>query len=472
MKRTLYLKLLLGYAAFGILGFLTIATFTSRLAFNYIKRDTASDLYRESNLLASSYASNYYRGTLTLEDVTSQFQAISTYLDAAIQVISNNGQILIHAGQEPAEKNIEDFDITMFGTSYYQTGTFFGTFSEETLSVFSPITINYKVRGYVLIHKPIRKIVALKDGFINISYMTLAVIFLCAFVVLGLFTYTVYIPIWKITRAAKDYSEGNFETQINIHTNDEIGYLAASLNYMAAELSTLEEDQRKFIANVSHDFRSPLTSIKGYIEAIMDGTIPHELQDKYLNIILFETERLNKLTQSMLELNKYGKKGTMLDISSFDINNTIKLVAQSFEGICQEKKISFELILTGETSFVLADMSKIQQVLYNLIDNAIKFSHPDSTITVETTEKNEKVFISVKDTGIGIPKESMKKIWERFYKTDLSRGKDKRGTGLGLAIVKEIISVHNENINVISTEGVGTEFIFTLPLKRDKKEGI
>ena len=189
-----------------------------------------------------------------------------------------------------------------------------------------------------------------------------------------------------------------------------------------------------------------------------------EMQDKYLNIILFETERLNKLTQSMLELNKYGARGSMLDISSFDINNTIKLVAQSFEGICQEKKISFELILTGQTSFVSADISKIQQVLYNLIDNAIKFSHPDSTITVETTEKNEKVFISVKDTGIGIPKDCIKKIWERFYKTDLSRGKDKRGTGLGLAIVKDIISAHNENINVISTEGVGTEFIFTLPL--------
>ena len=143
MKRTLYLKLLLGYAAFGVLGFLTIATFTSRLAFNYIKRDTASDLYRESNLLASSYASNYYRGTLTLEDVTSQFQAISTYLDAAIQVISNNGQILIHAGQEPMEKNIEDFDITMFGTSYYQTGTFFGTFPKKPCLYFPrlPLTI-------------------------------------------------------------------------------------------------------------------------------------------------------------------------------------------------------------------------------------------------------------------------------------------------------------------------------------------
>ncbi|MFG6383511.1 MAG: HAMP domain-containing histidine kinase [Lachnospiraceae bacterium] len=469
MKRTLYLKLLLGYVVFGILGFITIATFTSNLVFNYIKKDTASNLYRESNLIASSYAANYYRGTMTLEDVTSQFTAIATYLDIDIWVIDKNGHILINSREESAPSGkIEQFDITAFGTSYSQTGHFFGTFQEEHLSVFSPITINYKVQAYVLIHKPISDLIALKDGILNISYMTLAIIFLCAFVVLGLFTYTVYIPIRKITYAAQNYTEGNFDTQINIHTNDEIGYLAASLNYMSTELSTLEEDQRKFIANVSHDFRSPLTSIKGYIEAIMDGTIPYEMQDKYLNIILFETERLNKLTQSMLELNKYGVKGTMLDISSFDINNTIKMVAQSFEGVCKKKKISFELILTGQTSFVYADMSKIQQVLYNLIDNAIKFSHPDSSIIIETTEKNEKVFISIKDTGIGIPKDSIKKIWERFYKTDLSRGKDKRGTGLGLAIVKDIISVHNENINVISTEGVGTEFIFTLPLTQDK----
>lgn len=470
MKRTLYLKLLAGYVAFGILGFFTIATFTSHLTLNYIEKETASHLYRESNLIASDYASNYYRGTMTLEDVTSNLTAVATYLDADIWVIDKDGKILINSRNDSSSETLENFDVTTFGTSYYQIGTFFDTFTEEHLSVFSPITINYKVRGYVLIHKPVSNLTSFKDGFLNISYMTLAIIFLCAFVVLGLFTYTVYVPIRKITRAARDYSEGNFDTKINIHTNDEIGYLAASLNYMATELSTLEEDQRKFIANVSHDFRSPLTSIKGYIEAIMDGTIPYEMQDKYLNIILFETERLNKLTQSMLELNKYGKKGIMLDISSFDINNTIKMVAQSFEGTCKEKKISFELILTGQTSFVSADMSKIQQVIYNLIDNAIKFSHPDSTITIETTEKNEKVFISVKDTGIGIPKDSIKKIWERFYKTDLSRGKDKRGTGLGLAIVKEIISAHNENINVISTEGVGTEFIFTLPLTKNENE--
>ena len=469
MKRTLYLKLLLGYVAFGILAFLTIATFTSRQTLNYVEKDAISSMYRESNLLASSYASNFYRGSMTLEDITSQFHSVATYLDAEIWLIGGKGNILITTNSDSVPDGlVKNFNISSFGTKYYQKGTFFDTFSEKTITVFSPVTINYKVRGYLMIHKPVSDLVRFKDGFLNISYLTLAIIFLCALVMQGLFTFTVYIPIRKITQAAKEYSEGNFDTKINIHSNDEIGYLAGSINYMAAELSTLEEDQRKFIANVSHDFRSPLTSIKGYIEAIMDGTIPHEMQDKYLNIILFETERLNKLTQGMLELNKYGSKGSMLDISSFDINNTIKLVVQSFEGTCKKKKISFELILTGQTSFVSADMSKIQQVLYNLIDNAIKFSHPDSSITIETTEKNDKVFISVKDTGIGIPKDSIKKIWERFYKTDLSRGKDKRGTGLGLAIVREIISVHNENINVISTEGVGTEFIFTLPLTRQE----
>ncbi len=128
------------------------------------------------------------------------------------------------------------------------------------------------------------------------------------------------------------------------------------------------------------------------------------------------------------------------------------------------------MILTGEELYVTADMEKIQQVLYNLLDNAIKFSHHDSVIKVETSVKNNKMFVSVKDSGIGIPKDDLKLIWDRFYKSDLSRGKDKKGTGLGLSIVKEIINCHGENINVISTEGVGSEFIFSLPLSEDEED--
>ena len=138
--------------------------------------------------------------------------------------------------------------------------------------------------------------------------------------------------------------------------------------------------------------------------------------------------------------------------------------AASFEGTCRKKAISIELILTGEVMPVKADLEKIQQVLYNLLDNAIKFSHQDSIIKIEITEKKHKIFVSVKDSGIGIPKDDLKLIWDRFYKSDLSRGKDKKGTGLGLSITKEIIHAHEEHINVISTVGVGTEFIFSLPI--------
>ena len=151
-----------------------------------------------------------------------------------------------------------------------------------------------------------------------------------------------------------------------------------------------------------------------------------------------------------------------MNIRKFDINDVIKNTANTFEVICSKKNIDLELLLSGRELFVEADMEQIQQVLYNLLSNAIKFSPDNSTITLETTEKNGKIFVSVKDHGIGIPKASLQKIWERFYKIDRSRGKDQKGTGLGLAIVKEILHAHGQHINVISTEGVGTEFIFTL----------
>ena len=467
MKRTLYPKLLAGYLMYGVIGFLIITTFTYHITFAFVEKKEAASLYRESALISSNYAGNYFSKTMTLDEIQTQLSTLSTYLSSEIWIVDTRGSIILNTAAPGCDPTpVPGFNITDFGSRYHQTGTFYNQFTSEMLSVFSPITVNYKVRGYVVIHKPVSSLVSYANGLVAIAYETLGLLFLAAFVVLILFTYVVYIPIRKITKAADEYAAGNFEKKIDVHSNDEIGYLAASLNYMANELNTLEDDQKKFVSNVSHDFRSPLTSIKGYVEAMLDGTIPVEMQDKYLNIILFETERLNKLTKSLLELNKFGSHGTMLDITDFDINHTIRMTVQTFEGRCMEKRITFNLILTGEKLFVSADMSKIEQVLYNLIDNAIKFSHTDSAITIETTEKNDKIFVSVKDTGIGIPGDSIKKIWERFYKTDLSRGKDKKGTGLGLSIVKEIVQAHGENINCISTEGVGTEFIFTLPLAK------
>jgi len=302
----------------------------------------------------------------------------------------------------------------------------------------------------------------LSETLLEPVYITILVIFVLSFSFLIAFHFFVYRPLRQITEVAQQYASGNLDYEIPVNSQDEMGYLSASLNYMSTQLRDMDDYQKKFIGNVSHDFRSPLTSIKGYLEAMADGTIPPEMQERYFKILLFETERLRDLTEDLLTLNEFDTKSLLLEYTTFDIHEVIKNTVDSFEGTCIQKQIFIELLLSSKAQYVTADKRKIQQVLYNLVDNAIKFSPNDSEIIIETREKNGKVFVSVKDNGIGIPKKSISKIWERFYKTDLSRGKDKKGTGLGLAIVKEIIQAHNENINVISTEGVGTEFTFSL----------
>ncbi|MBR4138559.1 MAG: HAMP domain-containing histidine kinase [Lachnospiraceae bacterium] len=470
MKLSIYIKFIIIYLLAAIAAFTFVAEGTSKMVLNHMTTKKADTLYREASMLSSNYAEDYYRSRTasSLETVHSHLSALDTYLGAEIWMIDIDGRIVLESDKKlQALRNnphtVDAFDPTCFGTSYYMTGDFFGEFDEEMLSVISPINYNLRVRGYLVMHTSMQELYTEKEAILNIVYLTLAILLVISFIALLFVGYIIYHPMKKITKAASEYAAGNLDYQVELDTEDEFGRLANSMNFMAKELNEMETYEKKFIANISHDFRSPLTSIKGYVEAMMDGTIPIEFQEKYFNIVLFETDRLKKLTEELLVLNSFGSKRGMLEITTFDINAIIKTTAASFEGRCRDRKISIDLLFESWHEPVKADMSKIQQVLYNLIDNAIKFSNDNSTIEVETTVKHEKVFVSVKDHGSGIPKEHQKKIWERFYKSDSSRGKDKRGTGLGLAIVKEIIQTHNEHINVISTEGVGTEFIFSLP---------
>ncbi len=466
MRKTLYLKLILAYIIFGLFGFVVVATFVSDMTINHLTKEKADSLYREATLIANTYATDLYNSEASLEAVKAQLDALDTYLDATIWIINPSGRMVLDSSVPVDVENevvIEDFDPTITAGSYYTEGNFFQAFDEDMLSVLAPITSNYKVKGYVVIHASMTDILEDTNQLLNISYIMLVILFLLSLIILIFFTEIVYIPLRKITEATEQYASGNMHYEFTVESEDEMGYLAATLSYMASEIARSEDDQKKFVANVSHDFRSPLTSIKGYLKAMIDGTIPPEQYEKYLTIVLNETERLTKLTNSLLTLNNLNTKGIMLNKTDFDINTIIRSVAASFEGTCRQKMIGIELVLTGDEMYVVADMDKIQQVLYNLLDNAIKFSHHNSVIKLETTEKHNKIFISVKDSGIGIQKDDLKLIWDRFYKSDLSRGKDKKGTGLGLSITKEIIQSHGEHINVISTEGVGTEFIFSLP---------
>lgn len=295
-----------------------------------------------------------------------------------------------------------------------------------------------------------------------VIHICFLVIYGLSFVILIVYHIVVHKPLQQINKGAAEYSNGNLKYQIPVKTKDEMGYLADTLNYMADRINQSGEYQRNFISNVSHDFRSPLTSIKGFVEAMLDGTIPVENQERYLKIIAYEAERLEKLTSNLRTLNEMDVQKRLLKKETFDINALIHNCAATFEGKLSAKKIHLEFHLIPDRLLVIGDVEQIQQVLYNLLDNAIKFSGNNTIIRLQTSIKNGKVFVSIKDHGIGISKASIPHIWERFYKSDSSRGKDRSGTGLGLAIVKEIIHAHGQHINVISTEGAGTEFIFTL----------
>ena len=465
MKKTLYVKFVLVYIILGIWGFILISTWGSLSIQHKIMQVASENLYKEAISISSYNATVNYNDEKEIEAAYHTLVALAMYQDARILIHNPSGAVLIDTAKpyspEPIAK-LHTFDPAAMGTEYYQLGTFYDYFEEETVNIMVPITENLTLKGYVSIHMSMDTFVERKEEVLGSVFVIFIILYILSLSVLGLFSFTVYRPLKKITQGAQEYAVGNLKHTIPVTSDDEMGYLATTLNYMSDEMNKMGEYQHKFVANVSHDFRSPLTSIKGFIEAILDGTIPPEFQEKYLKIVVGETERLEKLTQSLLTLDKLDSKGRPIHKSNFDINSTIKNTAASFEGICRTKKITIELHLQSEMLLVTADMEQIQQVLYNLIDNAIKFSHNHSIIRVETSERHGTVFVSVKDSGIGIPKDSLKKIWDRFYKLDSSRGKDRKGTGLGLSIVKEIITAHSQNINVISTEGVGTEFIFTL----------
>ena len=416
--------------------------------------------------MAKTYEDGGYYYSSTQSDTEKDTSLVANFLNARIWIVDDDGRIFMDSDGNMNGRTITGFDPAQ-SSSVYQIGMYYNMFSTEMLSVMAPINHNYETLGYIVIHYPMSMVVASTNEILNIVYITAVVIFVLSLLILVVFTIYVYLPLKAITRGAKEYAAGNLGYKIDIkNTRDEVSYLGDTLNYMASELNSSEKSQRDFISNVSHDFRSPLTSIKGYLEAILDGTIPPELADKYLHRVIAETERLTKLTEGMLSLGSMEMKNN-LKPSRFDINATIRDVCSANENACSKKNIDFDLTFEDSSEMVFADEEKIKQVLYNLIDNAIKFSENNSTISIRTTARQRKVFVSVKDSGIGIPKSSVKKIWDRFYKSDTSRGKDKSGTGLGLSIVREIIQAHNETIDVVSTEGVGSEFTFSLSLADD-----
>lgn len=276
-------------------------------------------------------------------------------------------------------------------------------------------------------------------------------------------------PVVQMGDAVRRFSSGDYNARVDIVSDDEIGELAVTFNEMADEINTLEQARRSFVANVSHELRSPLTSMKGFLEAMVDGTIPAQDHEKYLTVVIDENKRMISMVNGLLDLAKIEAGEGCVEKKCFDVNELIRRTLITFEARIVEKRIEIGIEFASDRCSVLADPVQISQVLRNLIDNAIKFSPVGGTIVLRSSCDKKYAYISVCDNGRGISEDDTKHIFDRFFKAEKARTPSgAAGTGLGLAIVKRIVDSHGETITVKSKLGEGTMFTFTLQLAKSK----
>ena len=315
----------------------------------------------------------------------------------------------------------------------------------------------------LLIHSDISR---WNESFRQLALWTLAICVVAAFVVLFSSYYTakrIINPFVDMNHIVQCYSKGDFSQRIPVQGKDEASQLGRSFNEMADQLKNLEVTRQSFVANVSHELRSPLTSMKGFLEAMMDGTIPPEEHDHYIDIVLSETRRMTAMVNDLLDLARIESGIITINYEVFDINELIRRTLITFEARISEKRMELDVRFANEQSFVYADSNQISQVLRNLIDNAIKYSPEGRTLLVSTYALRKEVYVTIRDTGVGIPAEDVPHIFDRFYKVEKAHTPSPQvGSGLGLAIVKKIIEAHGQSITVKSARGKGTQFTFTL----------
>lgn len=351
------------------------------------------------------------------------------------------------------------------GKTYTKTfGTFDGALDHPYIIVGVPILYQgSQIIGGVFVYSRANSLIKFVYGVIQIFLLCSIFVMVFAFIVIYFVTARLVKPLKQMSAAAVSFSKGDFSTRIPVTGDDEIGRLAVSFNNMASSLSALEDMRRGFVANVSHDLRTPMTSISGFIDGILDGTIPEEKREYYLQIVSNEVKRLSRLVRSLLDIAKIESGEFKLNYSEFDVAETIRRVVIGFEKQIEDKNLEIEGLDTLGSVTVYSDADVTHRIIYNLVDNAVKFANMNGYIKLNVAAPaGNRVYVSVKNSGVGIAKQDLPYIFDRFYKSDKSRGLDKKGSGLGLYIVKTMLNVQNEDITVKSVEGEYCEFVITL----------
>ncbi len=479
MLKTIFRKQIVAYLSALIISFVFLGIVLSSVFSSYLVNQKRVLLTEQCERIAQIYtqyqflyAENFSDRTLQIERVnmrtrlSKELDSMQMYMNANCFFTDKNMKVVLPSeeidflyGEKITEETLKT--VLQREIPIYR-GTLSGYFTDTQMIIGYPIIVGENVVGAAFVSAPMDDVNKTIKDMIVMTLLTLTVSAVVAFIMVYAMSMTITKPILKMNEHAKVIASGDFEKRLYVKSNDEVGQLAESFNNMAESLQNQEETRRAFISNISHDLRSPLTSMTGFLKAILDGTVPPEKQNHYLAIVLDESERLSNLANDLLDLNKIRTLDIELDISRFDLNELIRKTVLMFENRVTEKNINMVVNFANNTDYVRADYDKIQRVVYNLMDNAVKFSRENGEISVETTDVDGAISVSVKDNGIGIKKEDQKKIFDRFYKGDTSRGEYTKGSGLGLSIVREFIKAHGGQLRVISELDKGSEFIFTL----------
>lgn len=390
-------------------------------------------------------------------------------IDATVLVTNAKGRILVTAGtpdvrHTTGEEHIGRVLPKIQNDVYYEVGNLGGLYQHRQYTAAVPVRVNDSLLlGYVFISSPADAFAQTLTSNLKIYLYSVLGALLLSLAFVWLMTDRFVRPLRQMAAATRCFARGDFSPRIKVKGRDEVAELGRALNSMAVSLSSVETMRRSFIANVSHELKTPMTTIAGFMDGMLDGTIPPERQSHYMQIVSDEVKRLSRLVRSMLDLSRIDSGELKLNRGRFDLTEIVCSVLVSSEQRIDQKNLHITGLEDSQRVEVEGDYDLMNQVLYNLVDNAIKFTNEGGDIDIRLSHSGDRVLVAIRNTGDGIPATEMPRIFERFYKSDRSRSLDKNGVGLGLYLVQTVIRLHGGEVSVRSVEGEFTEFSFWVP---------
>lgn len=469
MFKSIFSRLFWTYAMIILMIFMIVSAVMSVVLNTYVLKQ------QENEVRAASSVLEHMTGAYQIEETdirarNAYKQSLNhwaNFIHGEIIVANLDGEVSEATGTVRTVPQALVKEITETGKLIRIKSDFGGAYDTKVFTVGVPVRYKGSVVGVMFFNTymtPLRKtLMGLFSAFLIAILSSMAV----AFILVYIQAKRISKPIREINNVARDIAAGNFSHRVDVSSKDEIGQLASSFNFMADSIEETEKMRSGFVSDVSHELRTPMTSITGFIEGILDGTVPEDKRDYYMNIVLEESIRLTKLVNDLLDMSKMASSEYKLNISEFDINELIRICIIGLSNKLEEKNLDLDVDFSEDEQKVIADRDAIMRVVINLLDNAIKFSYSNTKIGIKTWTDKNKVNIQVGNFGEGIDRNDLSNVFNRFYKTDKSRN-NKSGAGLGLSFVKDILTLHKQSIWVQSdnakkgSDAKYTTFTFTL----------